>query len=45
MAEAIRGGRPAEVTLEDGLWSVAVGQAAHRSIDEGRPVHLQEVLA
>jgi predicted dehydrogenase len=42
--DAIRsGGRPA-VTLEDGLWSVAMGVAAHRSIDLGRPVHLHEVL-
>ena len=34
-----------EVTVEDGLWSVAVGAAAHRSIDEGRAVTLDEVLA
>ena len=33
-----------EVTATDGLWSVAVGVAAHRSIDEGRPVGLDEVL-
>ena len=33
-----------EVTVADGLWSVAVGVAAHRSIDEGRPVRLDEVL-
>jgi predicted dehydrogenase len=32
------------VTLEDGLWSVAMGVAAHRSIDEGRPVRLEEVM-
>ncbi len=32
------------VTVEDGLWSVAVGVAAHLSIDEGRPVELSEVL-
>ena len=42
--EAIRSGSPAEVTLEDGLWSVAVGVAAHRSIDEARPVLLREVM-
>lgn len=36
---------PAAVTLRDGLMSVAVGEAAHRSIDLGRPVTLQEVLA
>ncbi|MGA0970207.1 MAG: Gfo/Idh/MocA family protein [Ilumatobacteraceae bacterium] len=42
---AIVGGRPAAVTLTDGLWSVAMGVAAHRSIDEGRPVTIAEVLA
>jgi predicted dehydrogenase len=42
--EAIRGERPVEVTLDDGLWSVAAGVAAHRSIDLGRPVELSEVL-
>ncbi len=41
-AEAIAAQRPAAVTLHDGLWSVAVGEAAHRSIDEGRPVRLSE---
>ncbi len=40
---AIRAGQPPAVTLEDGLWSVAMGVAAHRSIDLGRPVHLDEV--
>ena len=43
--DAIRLGTPAAVTLHDGLMSVAVGQAAHRSIDEGRPVTIEEVLA
>ena len=42
---AIVEGRPAAVTLTDGLWSVAMGVAAHRSIDEGRPVTIAEVLA
>jgi len=42
---AIVGGRPAAVTLTDGLWSVAMGVAAHRSIDEKRPVPIAEVLA
>ena len=32
------------VSLEDGLWSVAIGEAAHRSIDENRPVRLDEIL-
>jgi len=41
---AVRDGGPAEVTLEDGLWSVAMGVAAHRSIELGRPVDLHEVL-
>lgn len=41
---AVRTGGPAAVTLEDGLWSVAVGVAAHRSIEEGRVVSLDEVL-
>ncbi|MEM9132548.1 MAG: Gfo/Idh/MocA family oxidoreductase [Actinomycetota bacterium] len=41
---AITTGNPTPVTLDDGLWSVAVGVAAHRSIDEGRPVWLEEVL-
>ncbi len=41
---AIREGRPAGVTLVDGLWSVAAGEAAHRSIELGRPVELSELL-
>lgn len=41
---AIRGGTPAEVTLEEGLRAVATGLAAHRSIDTGLPVALAEVL-
>jgi len=40
--DAVRTGAPAEVSPEDGLWSVAVGAAAHRSIDEGRPVMMSE---
>lgn len=43
-ATAIRSGAGPEVTLEDGLWSVAMGVAAHRSIDLGRPVAMSEVL-
>ncbi|HET9731301.1 MAG TPA: Gfo/Idh/MocA family oxidoreductase [Acidimicrobiales bacterium] len=42
--DAIRHGRPPEVTLDDGLWSVAMGVAAHRSIEEGRAVRMDEVL-
>lgn len=39
----LEGGSP-EVTLEEGLRSVATGLAAHKSIDEGRPVLMSEVL-
>jgi myo-inositol 2-dehydrogenase / D-chiro-inositol 1-dehydrogenase len=42
---AVRNGAPPEVTLDDGLWSVAMGVAAHRSIELGRPVLMDEVLA
>ena len=42
--DAIRNGTRPKVTLEDGLLAVAVGQAAHLSIDEGRPVMMAEVL-
>jgi len=42
-AEAVRTGGPAAVTVDDGYWSVATGVAAHRSIDEGRPVALAEL--
>jgi myo-inositol 2-dehydrogenase / D-chiro-inositol 1-dehydrogenase len=41
---AIRNGTPPLVSLQDGLNAVAMGVAAHRSIDEGRPVRLDEVL-
>jgi myo-inositol 2-dehydrogenase / D-chiro-inositol 1-dehydrogenase len=37
---AIRTGSPAAVTLEDGLRSVAIGEAAHESIRTGLPVLL-----
>ncbi|NCZ86400.1 MAG: hypothetical protein EBY95_02990 [Actinobacteria bacterium] len=43
--DAVRNGTPAEVTPRDGLLSVAVGVAAHRSIDEGRPVMVDELIA
>lgn len=39
-AEAVRTGDPPAVGVLDGWWSVAMGVAAHRSIDEGRPVEL-----
>jgi predicted dehydrogenase len=43
-AHALRNGLPPEVTLEDGLRSVATGLAAHMSIDTGRAVAMSEVL-
>jgi myo-inositol 2-dehydrogenase / D-chiro-inositol 1-dehydrogenase len=43
-ANAIRQGLAAEVSLEDGLRSVATGLAAHRSIATGLPVALADVL-
>jgi myo-inositol 2-dehydrogenase / D-chiro-inositol 1-dehydrogenase len=42
-ADAIRRGAAPEVGVDDGVWSVAMGVAAHRSIDEGRPVTLAEL--
>ena len=42
--EAIRSGGEPTVTLEDGYWAVAVGAAAHRSIELGRPVDLSELM-
>jgi predicted dehydrogenase len=41
---AIRDGTPAEVWAEDGLQSVAMGVAAHLSIERGAPVDFAEVL-
>ena len=43
-AAAIRDGRPAEISLAEGLRAVATGLAAHQSIDEGRVVAMSEVL-
>ncbi|MDH3753383.1 MAG: Gfo/Idh/MocA family oxidoreductase [Acidimicrobiia bacterium] len=42
--DAIENGTPPEVTLLDGLLAVAIGEAAHRSIDERRPIEMNEVL-
>ena len=36
--------RPAAVTLDDGLWAVAIGEAGHRSIEERRWVELDELV-
>ena len=43
-ANAIRTGQPAEISLEEGMRCVAVGLAAHRSIDTGMPVLLSDIL-
>jgi len=43
-ATAIRAGAAPEVGVIDGLWSVAMGAAAHLSIDEQRPVRLDELI-
>jgi myo-inositol 2-dehydrogenase / D-chiro-inositol 1-dehydrogenase len=43
-AQAIREGLPAEISLEEGLRSVATGMAAHRSIESGLPVNMQDFL-
>ena len=45
MQEAMRNGRKADIGLSEGLISVAIGQAAHMSIDQGRLVLISEVLA
>ena len=42
--DSIRNQLPSKVTYEDGLWSVIVGEAAHRSIDERRAVDIAELL-
>jgi myo-inositol 2-dehydrogenase/D-chiro-inositol 1-dehydrogenase len=41
--DAIRAGRIEAITLRDGLISAAIGFAAHRSIDTGLPVRLDEL--
>lgn len=40
--DAVVAGTSSEVTVEDGLWSVVIGAAAHRSIDERRSVDISE---
>ena len=42
--DAILQGREPEVTLYDGLRSVSIGAAAHRSIEEGRVVEMSEFV-
>ena len=43
-AQALRDGAPAEIPLDEGLRAVAVGLAAHRSIDTGLPVLMADLL-
>lgn len=43
-AAAVRTGGPVEVTLEEGLRSVATGLAAHRSIETGLPVAVADLI-
>jgi myo-inositol 2-dehydrogenase / D-chiro-inositol 1-dehydrogenase len=43
-AKAIREGLPAEISLEEGLRSVATGMAAHRSIETGQAVLLSDLI-
>jgi predicted dehydrogenase len=43
-AAAVRNQTKALVGVEDGFWSVIMGLAAHRSIDEGRVVNISELL-
>jgi myo-inositol 2-dehydrogenase / D-chiro-inositol 1-dehydrogenase len=43
-AEAVRAAGQASVTLDDGYWAVAMGAAAQRSIELGRPVELGELM-
>jgi predicted dehydrogenase len=40
--DALRGTGSVEVDTNDGLWSVVIGAAAHKSIDEGRAVLISE---
>jgi predicted dehydrogenase len=40
--DAVLNNTQPEVTVVDGLWSVVIGAAAHKSIDEQRPVLISE---
>jgi predicted dehydrogenase len=40
--DAVLNNTQPEVTVTDGLWSVVIGAAAHKSIDEQRPVLISE---
>jgi predicted dehydrogenase len=43
--DAIRSGSGPEVDVHQGLWSVAIGVAAHRSIETGGAVSVAELVA
>ena len=43
--DAIEGQKPAEVSARDGLLAVAIGAAAERSVELGRPIELSEMLS
>lgn len=43
--DAVRSGSTPDVDVHDGLRSVLVGVAAHRSIDDGRPVAISELIS
>ena len=43
--DAIRSGSSPEVDVHQGLWSVAIGVAAHRSIETGGAVSVAELVA
>jgi hypothetical protein len=40
--KAVSSNGKADVTVNDGLWSVVLGVAAHRAIDEQRIVEIAE---
>ena len=42
--KSIINNHPPQVTVNDGLWSVAMGLAAERSVQEKRVVEIEEVL-
>jgi myo-inositol 2-dehydrogenase/D-chiro-inositol 1-dehydrogenase len=44
-AEAVRNTAPPAVTVDDGWWSVAMGVAAHRSIETQRSVAIDDIRA
>ena len=45
LRDAVLAGTGPECGLEEGLWSVAVGEAAQLSIQQNRPVDVDEVMA